>query len=74
MREQDVATILESEFLRQVGDEIVHRRVFVPRESHEVELKELNDKIARLRQDREDGLFDGAEDEVTGPRLVVQRL
>lgn len=64
MREGDVMAIVESEFLRQVGHEVVHRRVFVPGANHDLELAKLKDKITRLRQDREQGLFDGEDDEL----------
>ena len=47
MREGDVMSIVEAEFLSQVGGERVHRRLFVPGESHEVELRELKGKIQR---------------------------
>ncbi len=71
-REGDVMSIVESEFLCQVGDEIVHRKVYVPGVDHEVELKELKAKIQRLRLDRGQGLFDGGEDEGSVPTVDAE--
>jgi hypothetical protein len=74
MREGDVMAIVEAEFLSQVGVERVHRKVFVPGASHEVELRELKGKIQRLRQDREQGLFDGEDDEIEYRKLMTGYL
>lgn len=74
MREDEVMAIIEAEFLSQVGGERVHRRIFVPGKSHDVELRELKATILRLRQDREQGLFDGEEDEVEYRKLMSSYL
>jgi DNA invertase Pin-like site-specific DNA recombinase len=74
MREGDVIAIVEAEFLSQVGGERVHRKMFVPGASHEIELRELKGKIQRLRQDREQGLFDGEDDEIGYRKLMTSYL
>jgi DNA invertase Pin-like site-specific DNA recombinase len=74
MREGDVMSIVETEFLCQVGDAIVHRRIFIPGADHGKELKELRGKITRLRQDREAGLFDSEDDETQYRKIMRDYL
>ncbi|WP_230421798.1 recombinase family protein [Catenulispora pinistramenti] len=55
--------LVEMLFLNKVGPVEVYRRRHVEGEDHSAELDSVNRRIRRLRDDRESGLYDGADDE-----------
>ncbi len=65
--------ILEQTFLDQWGDTQVTRRVFVPGEDHSHELEQVNETIARLHREQDNGLVRTPEDErIWTARMTAQ--
>ncbi|MDA3643769.1 recombinase family protein [Saccharopolyspora indica] len=58
MKADIVEDLLEERFLRECGKEFVTERTFQRGENHASEIKELERRIQRLREDRENGAYD----------------
>lgn len=62
IRAADAETLVEEQFLSERGDNRVIRKQYVPGNDTSDELTDVRRRIARLREDREAGLFDDDQD------------